>query len=70
VIYEAIESQGAQVVYVPSYSPDLSPIELCWSKTKAALQKAKARTREALEHALGQAWSTVTAIDARNWFAH
>ena len=69
-IREAIESQGAQVVYLPPYSPDLSPIEPCWSKVKTALRKAKARTREALERALEQGLSTVTAVDARNWFAH
>ena len=69
-IREAIERQGAQVVYLPPYSPDLSPIEPCWSKVKTALRKAKARTREALEHALGQVLSTITAVDARHWFAH
>jgi transposase len=69
-IREALESRGAQVVYLPPYSPDLSPIEPCWSKVKTALRQAKARTREALENALGQVLSTLTARDARNWFAH
>jgi transposase len=69
-IRETIESHGAQVVYLPPYSPDLSPIEPCWSKVKTALRKAKARTREALDHALAHVLSTVTAIDARNWFTH
>ena len=69
-IREAIEHRGAQVVYLPPYSPDLSPIELCWSKVKTALRKAKARTREALERALAQVWATVTAVDAQHWFAH
>lgn len=67
---EALERQGAQVVYWPPYSPDRSPIEPCWSKVKTALRKAKARTREALEHALGHVLSTITAVDARHWFAH
>jgi transposase len=67
-IREAIEGRGAQVQYLPPYSPDLSPIEPCWSKIKTALRKAKARTNEALESALGTVLSTVTAVDARNWF--
>jgi len=69
-IREAIEACGAQVIYLPPYSPDLSPIALCWSKVKTALRKAKARSREALENALAQVWSTVTAVDAQHWFAH
>ena len=67
---EALERPGAQVLYVPPSSPDLSPLEPCWSKGKTALRQAKARTREALVHALGQGWSTVTAVDARTWFIH
>jgi transposase len=67
---EAIEGRGAQVQYLPPYSPDLSPIEPGWSKIKTALRKAKARTREALEQALEQVLSMVTAIDARHWFVH
>ena len=67
---EAMESQGTQVIYLPPYSPALSPLEPCWSKVKRALRKAKAQTREARECALEQVWSTVTAVDARHWFAH
>jgi transposase len=51
-IREAIEQTGARLQYLPPYSPDLSPIERCWSKRKTALRTAKARTREALEHAI------------------
>lgn len=69
-IREAIARHGAQVGYLPPYTPDLSPIEPCWSKVKTALRKAKARTREALEHALEQVVSTVTTADAQNWFTH
>jgi transposase len=58
------------VPYLPPYSPDLSRSELCWSKGKTALRKAKARTREALESALAQVMSTVTTRDARNWFTY
>jgi transposase len=69
-IREAIEQAGARLQYLPPYSPDLSPIERCWSKLKAALRTAKARTREALEHAIAQALTTITASDARSWFHH
>jgi transposase len=69
-IREAIEQAGAQVVYLPPYSPDLSPIEPCWSKLKTALRTAKARTREALEQAIAQALATITVADAHSWFHH
>lgn len=69
-VREAIERRGAKVIYLPPYSPDLSPIEPCWSKIKTALRKAAARTREALEAALKQAVSMVSAADALAWFAH
>ena len=69
-ICEAIEQAGAQVLYLPPYSPELSPIELCWSKLKMALRTAKARTREALERAIVQALATITVADAHSWFHH
>jgi transposase len=69
-VREAIEARGARVEYLPPYSPDLNPIEKCWSKVKTYLRKAKARTREALEAALKEALLLVTASDARAWFAH
>jgi transposase len=69
-IREAIEQTGARLQYLPPYSPDLSPIEPCWSKLKTALRTAKARTREALEHAIAQALTTITTSDARSWFHH
>ncbi len=69
-VREAIEARGARLEYLPPYSPDLNPIEKCWSKIKTYLRKAKARTREALEAALKEALLTVTRADARAWFAH
>lgn len=69
-IREAIEGAGAQLIYLPPYSPDFSPIENGWSKLKTALRAAKARTRDALDHALQRALDTVTATDARAWFVH
>ena len=49
---EAVEQRGARLVFLPPYSPDMNPIERCWSKIKTALRAAKARTREALEAAI------------------
>jgi transposase len=69
-IREAIEGRGAKLIYLPPYSPDLSPIERCWSKIKTALRAAGARTRRRLEKAIKQALSTITESDALAWFAH
>jgi transposase len=69
-VQEAITAQGARMLYLPPYSPDLNPIELCWSKIKTCLRAAKARTREALDEAVTRALATVTEADARAWFAH
>jgi transposase len=69
-IREAIEQAGAQLLYLPPYSPDLAPTERCWSKLKSVLRAAKARTREALDYAIAQALATITVSDARGWFQH
>jgi transposase len=69
-IREAIERRGAKLIYLPPYSPDLSPIEKCWSKIKSVLRGIGARTREALEAAIKQAISVITKSDALAWFAH
>ena len=64
-----IEQAGAEVRFLPPYSPDFNPIEKMWSKVKALLRSAKARTDEALLAAIGSALSRVTAQDAEGWFA-
>lgn len=66
----AIEAKGCQLLFLPGYSPDLSPIEEAFSKLKTALRRAGARTREALEEAIGQTLLTITAQDAQGWFQH
>jgi transposase len=68
-VSQLIEARGARVIYLPPYSPDLNPIEKCWSKIKTYLRAAKARTREALEEALKEALRLVSAKDAIGWFA-
>lgn len=69
-VRSAIEARGCQLLFLPSYSPDLSPIEEAFSKLKTALRRAGARTREALEQAICQALELITAQDALGWFAH
>ncbi len=69
-IRQLIESRGAQLVYLPPYSPDLNPIEQAWSKFKQFLRAAKARTQEALDQAITEALKTITAENAAAWFKH
>jgi len=64
-----IEQRGAQVLFLPAYSPDLNPIEKRWSKVKACLRTAQARTQPALSRAIASALASVTRQDALNWFA-
>ena len=67
---ELVEAAGAELVFLPAYSPDLNPIEEAFSKVKAFLRKAEARTREALVGAIGRALRAVSPADARGFFAH
>jgi transposase len=69
-VQQAIARRGARLRYFPPYSPDLSPIEPCWSKLKTALRKAQARTRAALDAAIAAALVTVSFTDAWGWFKH
>lgn len=68
-VREAIEMRGAQLWFLPPYSPDMNPIEKMWSKIKAFLRKVKARTEEALFAAIRDALRTITAADTAGWFA-
>ena len=61
---------GASPRYLPPYSPDLSPIEPCWSKVKELIRAAAARTVEALDEAIVKALRAVNTADARGWFRH
>ena len=69
-VRQAIEAKGCQLLFLPGYSPDLSPIEEAFSKLKTALRRAGTRTRDALEEAICQALLTITAQDAQGWFQH
>ena len=67
-VRRAFEAAGIAYRYLPAYSPDLNPIEPCWSKLKGRLRTEAARSPDALQAALGPALATVTAEDARGWF--
>jgi transposase len=69
-VRKLIEERGADLVFLPSYSADLNPIEEAFSKIKSIVRKAGARTREALDEAIGEALSAVTLADVVGWFSH
>lgn len=69
-IVDLIQAKGCQLLFLPGYSPDFSPIEETFSKLKTYLRRVGARTREALQEAICQALLTVTAQDAQGWFRH
>jgi transposase len=63
-----IEATGAQLRFLPPYSPDLNPIETMWSKVKASLRNAKARTKESLLTAIHQALNAVSSQTPKDSF--
>jgi len=65
-----IRQAGAEVLFLPAYSPDLNPIEQMWSKVKNTLRSLEARTRQSLLEAIGQALAGITPRDTVNWFGH
>jgi transposase len=69
-IEDALEAAGAWVLFLPTYSPDLNPIEHGWSKVKARLRSLKPRTLPDLLEALVDAFASITLHDIRGWFRH
>jgi transposase len=65
-----IEAVEARLEFLPPYSPDLSPIENCWSKVKSILRSMSPRTYAELEKAIAQALSQITLRDIHHWFTH
>lgn len=65
-----IEGAGCDLVYLPAYSPDFSPIEGAYSKVKTRVRRAAKRTQGELEAAIGEAVTAVTPQDAAGWFRH
>jgi transposase len=69
-VQKAFAALEVEVCYLPPYSPDLNPIEMCWSKIKTYLKQAAARNYRALSEAISKALKTITAADAKNWLKH
>ena len=67
-VRKRIEAAGAELIYLPPYSPDLDPIEKAWAKLKQQLRSAKARTKEALDFAIQELLPTIRPQDAKAWF--
>ena len=67
---ELVHAAGCELVFLPAYSPDLSPVEEAFSKIKTRVKAAGARTRTALDAAIAAALATVTSDDAAGWFTH
>ena len=65
----AIEAAGARLVFLPPYSPDFNPIENAFSKLKAFLRRAAARTREDLWRAIADIIDAFTPKECANYFA-
>ncbi len=65
-----LEARGCELWFLPAYSPDLSPIEQAFSKLKALIRRAEARTRDALYEAIATALELITPSDAQGYFRH
>lgn len=69
-VRELIENAGAELRYLPPYSPDFNPIEKCWSQIKQRLRATKARSLLALQASLDHALATVTPQNIEACFRH
>jgi len=69
-VRELLDGSGFPYRYLPSYSPDMSPIEPAWAQVKAELRRVTARDKDALQQALGPALDRVSAANARAYFRH
>jgi len=69
-VREAIEEAGCSLLYLPPYSPELNPIEHTWSKLKALLRRAEARTLRTLSAAIAVSSSEISRSDLSGWFNH
>jgi transposase len=67
---QLVEACGCQLIFLPTYSPDLNPIELAFSKIKAFVRTAKAFSLQALDSAIAQAARSITLQDILGWFRH
>lgn len=70
VVQDLFREAEVELLFLPPYSPDLNPIEMCWSKLKTYLRAVGARTYETLSMAISAAIKKITASDAQNWIRH
>jgi transposase len=69
-MHRLVAAAGCELLFLPAYSPDLSPVEEAFSKIKTRVKAAGARTRTALDRAIATALDAVTPADAAGWFTH
>ena len=69
-VRELIQARGAEVLYLPPYSPGLNPIEKAWAKIKQYLRSTRARSKEDLDQGITAALALITAGNAQAWFRH
>ncbi len=69
-VQRLFEKAAVELLFLPPYSPDLNPIEMCWSKLKMYLRAQAARSYEKLSEAISAAIKEITALDAQNWIRH
>ncbi len=69
-VQSLFEKAEVKLLFLPPYSPDLNPIEMCWSKLKTFLRAKAARTYEKLSEAISAAIKEITTCDAQNWIRH
>lgn len=67
-VQDIIEKAQCRILYLPPYSPDLNPIEQCWSKIKGHLRGAKAREQKTLSNAISDALNSVSSRNSQGWF--
>ncbi len=69
-VRELLQARGAEVLYLPPYSPDLNPIEKAWAKIKQYLRSTQARSQQDLDQGITEALALITADNAQAWFRH
>lgn len=69
-VQEALAEVGAKALYLPPYSPELNPIEMCWSVMKAWIRKTAPRALDRVRDALGKTWERVSAAMCAAWMRH
>jgi transposase len=69
-VKQAIEKAGAQLVFLPPYSPDLMPVELLWSKVKILLRGKAVRNYKDFKQVITEIFKRITKKDLSNWFKH